>query len=164
VTDTLAALTTGPIDRPHYAASTSGSTDDGEWKRLMRDWYGLIPARSWFRLPSCPHPLVRKHCQRGTGICPWQPSRYRPLWDHCRYWRDPDSATVITLEPWCNPFDVTDIYFEMERTLDILGIVTCFEGRSPYGASFILFLMAADTDAGHRARWVSDVGRWRATP
>lgn len=40
-------LSSGPIDRPHYAATTTGNTDDAEHKRLMRQWYGLSPKRGY---------------------------------------------------------------------------------------------------------------------
>lgn len=66
---------------------------------------------------------------------------------------------MITLEPYGNPFDAVDIYGEMERNLADLGLITCFEGRSPYGASYILFVMRADTQAGQRAAAVGRVAR-----
>jgi hypothetical protein len=46
---------------------------------------------------------------------------------------------------------------DLERDLDELGPVACFEGRLPYGTSYILFVMGADSTAGRRAHLVRDL-------
>jgi len=166
---------TGPIDRPHYgSAEATASTDEAVWKRLTHEWYGLTPVRgmNWCYWAYCPHWIIGKRCptlQRRTGDyiyhdkhhCrnTWRHDHNPLLWDHARAWRNAAGELVITLEPWGNPYDYAPSFHALERDLDALGIVTCFEGRSPYGATYIMFLMADDTDAGRRARRVQQVAR-----
>ncbi|MBS4103885.1 hypothetical protein [Tsukamurella paurometabola] len=138
----------GPLRRRHYGApAATGNTDDAVWKQLMDEWYGLKPVRgdNWLLWAACPHRLIGKRCR--CGGLPWQ-TTYSDVWDHARAWRNGDGTLVITLEPWGNPFDQTAQFVDLERDLTELGITTAFEGRSPYGASYILFLIAADSPWG----------------
>lgn len=140
----------GPIDRTHYAAVASGSTNDAVWKRLMRQWYGLTPARkNWSLGANCPHRLVGRRC--GVASCHWSYTKFSPVWDHARLWTY-EGELVLTLEPYGNPWNMANKFDDLERSLDAMGISTAFEGRSPYGASFILFLAAESTEFGRRAR------------
>jgi len=114
-------LTTGPIDRPHYAAVVTGSTDDAVWKRLMREWYGLTPARglNWYYWADCPHRIVGMRCPSAFGpdhrvdkdyrCHRWHWDHNELLWDHARAWRNADGELVITLEPYGNPYDMTSL-------------------------------------------------------
>lgn len=161
-------LSTGPIDRPHYAASVSGCTDDALWKRLMLEWYGLTPARglAWLTWAWCPHRLAGRRCSGdrctddGGRPRTWR-DRFQPIWDHARAWRTADGELVLTLEPYGNPFDVAPEYAAMVAELDALGVVAGFEGRSPYGASYIVFVAHKDTDLGRRAEWLRGFTWWR---
>ena len=128
-----------PVPRRYYGATATGGTDDRVWKRLMREWYGLTPCRgdAWETWARCPHHV-------GSGRCPrncreWE-SSHRPLWDHARAWRDLDGNVVITLEPWGDPFHEAEAYARLTAELDAHGIRVGFEGRSPYGASYLLAL------------------------
>lgn len=161
----------GPVSRPYYAATVTGSTDDDLWKQLMFDWYGLRPLRDygWLRSAHCPRRLAAPEGTHRTGcpdICDWKErvlggSGY-PLWDHARAWRNPDNDLVITLEPYGNPFDLVEDFTHLKAALDDLGVVTAFEGRSPYGASFILFLAGAATRWGRMFHWTSTAVSFRS--
>jgi hypothetical protein len=148
----------GPIARPYYGATESSCTDNTIWRRLMRQWYGLraVKGWNWREYAYCPHWLIGKRCPERLGheLCSFKHVRAfeYPVWDHARAWRDEDGCRVVTLEPFSNPFDQVNDFEHLQGTLTDIGITTSFEGRSPYGASYILFLMAADTVAGQRAR------------
>lgn len=167
----------GPIDRPFYASAVTGCTDYALWKRLMHDWYGLTPVRGagWVNWGMCPHKIVGKRCRDQWGKptsdhyqCEWAIRRdYWPAWDHPRAWRNVEGEVVLTSEPWGNPLDFHPMFAALETELDALGIATAFEGRSPYGASCVLFLFSDTTRAGRRARDIQRVARdrvkWRVT-
>lgn len=151
----------GPITRRFYAAAADkGRIDYAVWKRLMREWYGLTPLRGsgWVDRARCAHNLVGKKCQ-GLSSCP--KTKACPvalkhlasnggLWDHARAWRSVDGELVFTVEPWGNPFDHPEAYAALKRDLTELGIESCFEGRSPYGATYIMFMTPADNELGKR--------------
>jgi hypothetical protein len=166
-TNATTMLRTAPIQRPLYAATVTGGTDERMWKRLMKQWYGLTPAHgdNWDGWAECPHRLVKQRCESSTsgGYCRWvrEGDWHRLPWDHARAWRNSDGELVITLEPWGNPFDIADTFAALKRHLDDLGVAVSFEGRSPYGASYILFLMSADTDLGQRAKVISRIAENR---
>ena len=128
----------GPITRQHYGAVTTGGTDDRIHKQLMTQWYGLTPMTgpSWRRGARCPHHVIGKRCTEHRCV----PTR--TLWDHARAWRDTDGIKVITLEPWGDPFQSADDYQTLQTQLAALNINITYEGRSPYGASYVLFLKA----------------------
>ncbi|TXI55919.1 hypothetical protein [Mycolicibacter arupensis] len=140
-----------PVRRPFYAATASGCTDEAIHKRLMLEWYGLTSVRgsAWYQWAYCPCRLSGKRCVRECMSWKLRPS-IRGIWDHARAWRNADGDLVFTTEPWGNPFDTTDEFASLTAELDELGIVTSFEGRSPYGASYVLFAVNADTAAGKR--------------
>lgn len=146
-----------PVPRAHYAASVSGCTDDSVHRRLMTEWYGLTPVRGtgWMEWARCPHRLAGVRCPTGdpSNCALTAPYRECGIWDHARAWRDVHGDLVFTLEPWGNPFDRAAEFAEVERELRGLGIATSFEGRSPYGASYVLFIAAASTSIGTRMAW-----------
>lgn len=148
-----------PVPRMHYAASENGCTDTPTHRRLMREWYELTPVRgtAWWEWARCPHRLAGVRCPtRDPMNCALVvPYRMCGIWDHGRAWRDVRGDLVVTLEPWGNPFDRTDEFAELERELQGLDIATAFEGRSPYGASYVLFMAATSTVAGARMAWYS---------
>ena len=136
--------TAGPITREHYGAvsPTTGCTNDHTHKQLMTQWYGLTPltGHHWRNGAKCPHHAANKQCR--------DPDCYgstSTLWDHARAWRDTDHTKVITLEPWGNPFTSTPEYQKLRNELDPLNVHITYEGRSPYGASYILFLKTQTT-------------------
>lgn len=159
--------TEGPRDRLHYSATVAASTDDAVWKQNMADWYGLFPVRgnAWFMMPFCAHKLVGKKCPGRSG-CPVHARYHRKrghLWDHARAWRNRAGELVFTLEPWGDPLKTAVARMEMEKELAEIGVAVSYEGRSPYGASFILFLTDVRTEDGQRARmfqngWRAEVG------
>lgn len=141
-----------PVPRPYYAATASGSADSDVHKKLMLEWYGLTPVRgsAWYSWADCPCRLVSKRC--GNECSPWTVrDGYSGIWDHARAWRNADGELVITMEPWGSPYDAAYVFARLAKELRELGIVTCFEGRSPYGASYILFAFNENTEAGMRA-------------
>ncbi|QSM92993.1 hypothetical protein I3U40_18220 [Mycobacteroides abscessus subsp. abscessus] len=143
----------GPIDRLFYGATEDPrGADYGTWKRLMRDWYGLTPLRgdAWVTRALCAHNLVGKKCPAVSCPIVAQFMDRPGLWDHARAWRTHGGELVFTLEPWGNPFDSVDIHAAMERELDAIGVSMAFEGRSPYGSSYVLFLTEANTELGAR--------------
>ena len=142
----------GPVDRLTHGASASGNTDRELWKQLMWEWYQLRPAPDWAYGVQCPHRLVGQECTSDDQLCSWDGSRFGPIWDHARMWTNPAGELVLTLEPYGNPFVQAEAFAALERELDELGIATFFEGRSPYGATYVQFLAADDTEAGRRAR------------
>lgn len=139
-----------PIPRRYFGATATGGTDQDEWKRLMREWYGLVPCRgyAWHDWAMCPHRV-------GNGRCPencaeWRSkhmSGCRAVWDHERAWRDVNGLVVITLEPYGDPFmkEEAETVERLRALVDPMGIEVNFEGRSPYGASYMLALMAKGT-------------------
>lgn len=133
----------GPMDRPRYGATGAGYTNDAVWKKLMRDWYGLRPVAGDGWMAYCPHRLIGKRCngynRYGGPPCVWMTLNRPVVWDHARAWRDRAGVMVITLEPYGSPRQLG----ELERDLSAMGVVSYFEGRSPYGASYILFLKRA---------------------
>jgi len=137
----------GPISRLHYGACIDGNfTDDRAHKQLMRDWYGLTPmtGHSWRYGAQCPHHVVGRRCELHYNL--------PAIWDHPRAWRDSDGIKVVTLEPWGNPFASVEEYARLEAECQDFGINIRFEGRSPYGASYILFLKRAGVPLqGHPA-------------
>jgi hypothetical protein len=66
---------------------------------------------------------------------------------------------VVKLEPYGNPLDFPQRFAALETELNALGVVMSFEGRSPYGASYVLFLMSEGTGTGRRARQIQAVAR-----
>ncbi|MCB1257809.1 MAG: hypothetical protein KDB26_11925 [Microthrixaceae bacterium] len=145
--------TNGAVPRIHYAATESGGTEDKPHKKLMREWYGLKPVsgHAWYTWALCPHRLVGMKCesQRGAyGRCPIYYSHGYPAYDHPRAWRDGDGNLVITLEPWGNPFAQHDELTTLATDLNGIGVAMAYEGRSPYGASYVLFLANAETRMG----------------
>ena len=124
----------GPINRPYYGASWTGCIEPELWKKLVFEWYGLtpMPADKWTSGARHPAQVVGKRVPVGD--------RSLRLWDHARAWRDSDGVKVVTLEPWGSPFERGPEFEELAGVCVDLGISTVFEGRSPYGASYILFL------------------------
>lgn len=144
-----------PFPRLCYAASVTGSTNAELHKRLMREWYGLTPARAsaYWLWSACPHRLVGKRCtSRDAELCelsmPFREVQGGYLWDHDRAWRNSRGELVYTLEPYGNPFHHADEFREMEAALRSIGVAASVEGRSPYGASYIIFLTDARTAVG----------------
>lgn len=133
--------------RRHYGATADpDGTDDKEWKRLMFEWYGLLPldGDKWSTWAYCPHAVGLWKGQRRPAACrenkcKW-PIRY-PLWDHTRAWRNSDGRVVITAEPYGNPFDSAEDYTRMRSELRAIDAHVVFEGRSPYGASYLLAVL-----------------------
>jgi hypothetical protein len=154
----MSTLKSGPINRLHYGAIHTGyGTDHDIWQKLMWDWYGLKPESDdgwrrgawdleWLAEPSCELPEIGVH----------YPS---PVWDHARAWRDRDGEKVVTLEPYGNPFEThsSAMFADLRSLCEARGIDISFEGRSPYGASYILFLKRAETPLlglpGRRDYW-----------
>ncbi len=147
-----------PLDRQPYGAGASGYPDKDVWDDYMLEWYGLTPVRDEdgdYLRPVCPHLLVDENAHPDNPLeCPLNDtnSDFWPVIDHARLWTNEAGERVLTVEPWGNPFDMMDKFVALEKELDMLGVATCFEGRSPYGASFVLFLAADNTEAGRRAR------------
>lgn len=144
----------GPRDRVHYGAVVTGCTDDRLWKKYMQEWYGLTAVRGdgWFLQPRCIHKLIDKKCLSHT--CPVvrkYDSHHVGIWDHARAWKNGSGEKVFTSEPWGDPLDTAQARLEMERELAELGITVSFEGRSPYGASYILFFTDTRTEEGAQA-------------
>lgn len=144
-----------PLDRQPYGAGASGYPDMDVWDSCMLEWYGLTPVRDAegeYLRPVCPHILVDENDHADMVMCPLLDTPFWPVSDHARLWTNEAGERILTLEPWGNPFDMVDKFVALEKELDMLGVATCFEGRSPYGASFVLFLAADNTEAGRRAR------------
>jgi hypothetical protein len=132
----------------------------------MLEWYGLTPVRDEageYLRRMCPHILVDENAHSDMAIltCPLLDTDFWPVSDHPRLWTNEAGERVLTLEPWGNPFEMVDEFAALERELDTIGVATCFEGRSPYGASFVLFLAADDTEVGQRARTRSEGNKAR---
>lgn len=131
----------GPISRLHYGAVSpaTGCTDHRTHRRLMADWYGLTPLTGWhwWTGAACPHRAVSRRCPG------WPTCQPLPLWDHPRAWRDSDGIKTVTLEPWGNPFRTIEAYFDLTEALEPLNAAVAYEGRSPYGASYVLFIKPA---------------------
>ncbi|MFZ2239803.1 MAG: hypothetical protein WAV90_09710 [Gordonia amarae] len=142
----------GPMSRPDYAASESGTTDYAEHKRLMREWYGLLPmpAAGWHASADCAHWLIGKRCPTAPLQCGLIREWMAPNgpWDHARAWRSEDGDRVITLEPWGSPIVDAPALERMMSALRGIDVYSCFEGRSPYGASYVLFLASDKTPLG----------------
>lgn len=144
----------GPVYRQHYAASRCGGTNAVIHKKLMRQWYGLRAPETdadWYAY-ACPHILTANPPSDGMShrcYAQWFPV-YRDIWDHARLWYDSEGTPVITLEPWGSPITHADMLTCFTRELSDIGIVTAFEGRSPYGASYVLFLAGEHTGFGGR--------------
>lgn len=149
-------FTNAPVIRQYYAASHTGDTDHALHKQFMMEWYGLRPGgRSWdtwyYRATCECWLLTGRNCSiecqyRGRDL-------YGLIWDHPRAWRHiKTDERVLTLEPYGNPFDVYENYLKLEKDMRSKGIAISFEGRSPYGASYVLFLARDDTQIGRRMR------------
>lgn len=154
-----------PLDRQPYGAGASGYPFMEVWDHYMLEWYGLTPVRDAegeYPRPVCPHLLVdEKAHEDSLLVCPLLDTDFWPVSDHARLWKNEAGERVLTLEPWGNPFEMVDEFAALERELDTLGVATCFEGRSPYGASFVLFLAAESTEVGSRARSRSNANKAR---
>lgn len=141
-------LTTGPINRRHYGATTySMGTDDSVWKKLMGEWYGLkpVPGDGWLRGSWSLDWVAKRRCAL-PDCGDSDLHELAPVWDHTRAWRDRDGEKVLTLEPYGNPFETYPAaqFASLRRMCEDRGLDIGFEGRSPYGASYILFLKRAD--------------------
>ena len=145
MTATLRAVHIDQMSRRFYGATETGDgTNDRTWKKLMPDWYGLPPLRGdgWIWGARCPHQIVGKRCPSDGMDCGGR--LLSRLWDHARAWRDSDGIKVVTLEPWGNPFTSGAEYEKLLDGLAEHGVRVAFEGRSPYGASYVLFLKRRD--------------------
>lgn len=145
-------------------ASEGAGTDENKHKRLMKKWYGLTPFEYDWVYP-CPYRLLGEHepeldefgeyegprytgfSDRDDQLCHCDSVRvykhtpgFQLVWDHARGWNDKFGRPVITLEPYGFPKieEVESFVAPLER------IRIGFEGRSPYGASYVLFLIGPD--------------------
>jgi len=145
-----------PLGRQPYGAGAQGYPDMDVWDECMLEWFGLTPVRDAegeYLRSVCPHHLIDENAHSDNLLeCPLNDSDFWPVIDHARLWTNEAGERVLTVEPWGNPFDMVVKFAALEKELDLLGIATCFEGRSPYGASFVLFLAADNTEVGQRAR------------
>lgn len=148
-------LTTAPVSRTHYGATITGCTDDALHKKYMLEWYGLAPVRNswnWKRWAYCPHRLINgKPCAEGRddGRCEIVGESYpNGIWDHARAWRNGDGDLVYTVEPWGNPVLAAEEILDLSQRLEKHGIVMSFEGRSPYGSSYVLFMTSVNNRMG----------------
>lgn len=144
-------------------ASESGGTDDDKHKRLMKKWYGLTSMAHDWTYP-CPYRLLGQHepetdesGELKTYDAEWDDQdqlchcdsirtlQHTPgfelVWDHVRGWYDSLGRPVITLEPYGFPRieEVESYVAPLER------VRVGFEGRSPYGASYVLFLIGPES-------------------
>jgi hypothetical protein len=141
----------GPVNRPYYGSTVTGSTDAKLHKTYMKDWYGLTPLAgdAWRWSAFCAHTLVGKKCEdakQGHRCAPLE--GLTEIWDHARAWKTEKGERVITLEPWGNAIAQAEMVKHLVSELGKLGIVVAFEGRSPYGASYILFCASRRTNFG----------------
>lgn len=157
-------LIDAPFPRPHFGATVTGGTNTALHKQLMREWYGLNPVRGdgWWDWAVCPHRLTGRKCSDPMKCALTKEHRTGcGVWDHARAWRANGGDLIYTLEPYGNPYDHTEDFAELERDLARIGVVTAFEGRSPYGASYIIFVAHEKTPLGARfaraSRWRRDV-------
>jgi hypothetical protein len=147
----------GPMDRLSYGAAVSGSTDEARWKLFAFEWFGLTPlrGRAWRERAWCAHYVAGVRC---TDECNIQEHVDMVLWDHARAWRDRSGRVVVTLEPWGNPFG-PEHFGQFQRLMDYVapyGIGVGFEGLSPYGSSYTIFLRKADESDSH-GKWLESI-------
>lgn len=135
-------------------ASESGTTSESEHKRLMKKWYGLTPMEDDWTYP-CLYRLWGLHTPAldiddvvdEDPFCCCHFAGHQGIsdlvWDHVRGWYTADRhrTPVVTVEPYGFP--------RVREVMDYvapLGLRVGFEGRSPYGASYVLFLVGPDLD------------------
>lgn len=150
--------TGGPMVRKYYAATATGSLEFETQKRLMREWYMLDTKDTCVsecrQKAQCEHWLATGEAHE-NGVClssrTWL---YGSLWDHARAWQHVATGErVLTLEPYGNPFDQHDEFVKLKRDMAAVGVSVSFEGRSPYGASYVLFLAVTSTGIGSTMHW-----------
>lgn len=149
----------GPVKRLYHGAAEMDANDPLH-KKYMKEWYFLDPApgSSWIHSGYCAHHVLGKRCPKSkkiNGYCGIVYPHLWDIWDHCRAWRAENGNRVITLEPWGSPILDAEKIRALQDSLKDIGIDMGFEGRAPYGSSYILFLADHESSFGWKMRTFS---------
>lgn len=144
-----------PFPRMYFGATADGYTDDTLHKKYAQEWYRLTPLRgdAWRESARCAHRLIGKRCpskkDNKYAECELMRRYEREgIWDHARAWRSAYGDLVFTLEPWGSPIWEANRIGKLATELEQLGIAMSFEGRAPYGSSYVLILADAESESG----------------
>lgn len=159
---------------PRYLMHKLGVGEETQYEthvRLMKEWYGLKPARRPRRgvkclAYACPAWVMDQSCRADGNNCdcPDTPCRYdipgfrfrhKPLclcqqvrmrFDHTNVWHDEDGGKVWTTEPYDDVLDIAD-FTELKEVLARNGLTVRVTPRSPWFPSWTTLIMIKKKDA-----------------